>query len=358
MLAGCSTAHAAGTAASSTTRATTTTTTTVVVPTTTTLPPHGNPKDPARIISRKNLPDPFVLKVPGGYQLYASSTKISGLVVPTAFSKTITQWPTLHSAMPVVPPWAQRGFTWAPDVRYLDGRYVMYFDSITQPSQYLDTAASGFSRYAQCIGVATSKVPGGPFVGQETPLICDFPAHGAIDPRTYLAPDGRLYLDWKSDNNAGYPSAFASTQLFAQPLSATGLSLDGPAHLLLTSSEPWQEQIVEAPEMVAANGDYWLFYSGSWFNSPTYGIGLARCFGPTGPCADVSPTGPWLASNSEGTGPGEESLFQDAAGQWWMMYSPWYYGLPGTAGRPIAMALVGFSTRGPYIAAWPTAASS
>ena len=63
------------------------------------------------------------------------------------------------------------GFTWAPDVRYLDGRYVMYYDSIAQPSLYFDAEASGFSQYAQCIGVATSKAPGGPFVGENAPLI-------------------------------------------------------------------------------------------------------------------------------------------------------------------------------------------
>jgi beta-xylosidase len=365
VLAGCSSARAVDTEGANSTRATpttttttTTTTSTVPVPTTTTLPPRGSLKYPARIIDRRNLPDPFVLKVPGGYQLYASSTAIVSSVIPTAFSTSISHWPAFHSALPVVPPWAVRGFTWAPDVRYLDGRYVMYFDSIAQPSLYFDADVSGFSRYAQCIGIATSSAPGGPFVGQPSPLICDFAAHGAIDPRTFLAADARLFLDWKSDDNAAYPSAFPPTNLYAQQLSLNGLSLAGPAHLLMSSAASWQEEIVEAPDMVEVAGRYWLFYSGSWFNSPTYGIGYAVCKGPIGPCKDLEPERPWLGSNREGAGPGEESLFRDSTGQWWMVYAPWYFGRLGQQARPLAMALVGFSPRRPYIAAWPATATS
>lgn len=299
-----------------------------------------------------------MLKVPGGYELYASQTAISSPIIPTAFSSTLTQWPALHGAMRVLPPWATIGFTWAPDVRYLDGRYVMYFDSIAQQSLYLDRDASGFSRFAQCIGVATSRAPGGPFVGRRSPLICDFTSHGAIDPRTFLAPGGQLYLDWKSDNNAANPAPFPPTRLYAQPLSSNGLSLQGPARLLMTASEPWQTGIVEAPDMVEVGGAYWLFYSGSWFNGPGYGIGLARCAGPVGPCTDLSRTAPWLGSNRQGPGPGEESLFEDTSAQWWMLYSPWFFGVFGQKDRPIALAPLGFSAHGPYIAALPATASS
>ena len=201
--------------------------------------------------------------------------------------------------------------TGRPDVRYLDGEYVMYFDSMAQPSLYYDQQGTGFSHYAQCIGVATSTAPAGPFTGRSSPLICDFGAHGAIDPRTFLASDGDLYLDWKSDDNAAAPAAYAVSHLYAQRLSANGLSLDGPPHLLLTADERWQAKIVEAPDMVEARGKFWLFYSGSWFNSSNYGVGYASCAGPIGPCTDQSVHGPFIGSNSQGQGPGEESLFED-----------------------------------------------
>lgn len=355
LLAGCSSAGAAGTAARHAGHASSTTTT--LIPPTTSPPPAGDPAAPALITSSVNLPDPFVLKVPGGYELYASQTGTSSPIIPTAFSATLYHWPPVHSAMGTLPSWATLGFTWAPDVRRRDGRYIMYFDSIAQPTLYFDRAATGFSRYAQCIGVATSTVPGGPFVGERSPLICDFRAHGAIDPRTFLAPDGQLYLDWKSDDNAATPAPYPPTQLFAQQLSASGLALSGPAHLLLSGAEPWQAGIVEAPDMVGVRAAYWLFYSGSWFNGAGYGIGIARCESPIGPCTDLSPARPWVASNRQGAGPGEESLFENTNGQWWMLYSPWYFGWLGRGYRPAAMAPLGFSVSGPYIAAPPTGAS-
>ncbi|HKH88436.1 MAG TPA: family 43 glycosylhydrolase, partial [Acidimicrobiales bacterium] len=182
VLGACSTAAAIGT--SSTTGPTTTgptttapttlpfTSTTSTTPTLTTAPPPtGEAAAPALVTTpNENLPDPFILKVPGGYELYASQTGLYGPTIPTAFSTTIYHWPAVHAAMPEVPSWATFGFTWAPDVRRLDGRYVMYFDSLVQPSIYFDRAGSGFSQYAQCIGVATSSAPEGPFVGQSHPL--------------------------------------------------------------------------------------------------------------------------------------------------------------------------------------------
>jgi len=366
-LAGCSSAAAVTTAStaegavstSNAPRPATTTTSippaTTSVPPTTVPPPAGNAQDPAAITDPGgNLPDPFVLKVPGGYELYASQTGLYAQSIPTAFSKTFGRWPATHAALIVTPPWATDGFDWAPDVRHLDGEYVMYFDSLAQPSLYYNGEGTGFSQYAQCIGVATSKAPGGPFVGRAAPLICDFAAHGAIDARTFLAPSGQLYLDWKSDDNAASPAPYLATHLYAQQLSPNGLSLKGPAHLLLSADARWQENIVEAPDMVVARGTFWLFYSGSWFNGSSYGVGYATCAGPIGPCADRTTSGPFLGSNSQGEGPGEESLFEDTNGDWWILYSPWFFGWQGTSNRPLAIAPIAFKAS-PYLAAPVTA---
>jgi beta-xylosidase len=304
--------------------------------------------------SKNNLPDPDVLKVPGGYQLYASQTSIYSQSVPTSFSKTFGHWGTTHSALPKDPSWGSFGFNWSPDVHFIRGRYVMYFDSLAQPSLYYNPGGSGFSRYAQCIGIATSKHPGGPFVAQSKPLICDFSAHGAIDPRAFLAPNGQLYLDWKSDNNAANPAPFPPTHLYAQRLTRNGLSLAGPAHLLLSADAPWQINIIEAPDMVQARGHYFLFYSGAWFFSGAYGIGYATCKGPIGPCTDRTKKGPFVGSNKQGRGPGEESLFIDPKGQWWMLYSPWCSGFKGRPNRPLAIAPIAFKAS-PYIAALASA---
>jgi beta-xylosidase len=334
------------------------TTTQPQVPPQTAPPAHGNTADPATITTPgRNLPDPDVIEVPGGYELYASQTSIQTPVLPTAFSTNPDHWPPVHASIPTLPPWAVNGFLWAPDVRYIEGEYVMYFDSIVPSDVYDSVYQSGLGKFAQCIGLAVSKKPAGPFVGTSFPLICDFAAHGAIDPRTFVASNGTIWLDWKSDTNANTPAPYAPATLYAQQLTPNGLALAGPPHRLMWASSYWQQGIVEAPDMVEVRGKYWLLYSGSWFNQATYGIGIASCAGPTGPCTNLSTSGPWLGSNSQGGGPGEESAFEDRNGDWWLLYSPWSEDWESYTFRPIAMAPIGFGSEGPYIATSPKGAS-
>ena len=204
----------------------------------------------------------------------------------------------------------------------------------------------GFSQRAQCIGIATANSPAGPFTPvSRSPLVCQFNHHGAIDPRSFEAPNGRLYLDWKSDDNTdpGYPP----THLWAQELSKNGLAFEGARYVLISGSrQVWNGGLVEAPDMVYSGHTYWLFYSGSWFNTSGYTIGVAKCSGPVGPCKSFS-TRPWLGSNSQGAGPGEESLFHNPQG-WWIVYNPW--SLYAHAYRSVEIAKVYFGPSGPYLA--------
>ena len=117
----------------------------------------------------------------------------------------------------------------------------------------------------------------------------------------------------------------------------------------MSPDEAWQGTIVEAPDMVEVNGAYWLLYSGNWFNQPAYGIGVAFCAKPSGPCADTSDQ-PLLGSNLQGQGPGEASFFRNAAGIW-MLYTP--VRLTTTFPfRPVDITRMGFApSSGPYLAA-------
>jgi hypothetical protein len=184
--------------------------------------------------------------------------------------------------------------------------------------------------------------------------VCQTAQHGTIDPRTFVAPDGTIYLLFKSDDNA--PATTIPTNIYAQPLSADGLALLGTPTRIFGPDEPWQGTIVEAPDMVLVKGIYWLFYSGNWFNESAYAIGFARCTGPLGPCADVTAQ-PLLASNAQGQGPGEESLFENSQGVY-LLYSPFLYNSFGySAPRPVLMVRLGFGPLGPYLASpWPTVA--
>jgi hypothetical protein len=159
---------------------------------------------------------------------------------------------------------------------------------------------------------------------------------------------------WKSEDNANPhvpgPDQNGQTGIYAQDLSADGRTLLGQAVKILGPTQSWEGSIVEAPDMIEAWGTYWLFFSGNWYYSSSYGIGVAACQTPFGPCADVNPA-PFLGSNLQGSGPGEESLFVDGADVW-LVYNPFQSNDPGPViPRPAVMTRLGFTPQGPYLAA-------
>ena len=302
----------------------------------------ANPGAPALIPEPdQNQPDAFVFASKSGYFLYSSQTSMFTPPIVVSYSKVLGRWPSPRPAMALDPSWATPGFTWAPDVSRIDGRYVLYFDALANPSY---PGAQG-----QCLGAATATKAVGPFVPTPSPLVCQPAFGGAIDPRTFVGPAGGHWLLWKSDENSDFQGPTDVTHLFSQRLSRNGLSVVGPQFELLSADEVWQHRIVEAPDLVEVDGTYWLFYSGGWFNKPYYAIGLARCPGPAGPCTDLSPT-PWLASNTQGRGPGEESLFVDREGGTWMAYSPTAL-LSEASVRPVALVRVALTPAGPELLA-------
>ena len=59
---------------------------------------------------------------------------------------------------------------------------------------------------------------------------------------------------------------------------------------------------------------------------------------------------PLVASNDQGQGPGEQSLFVDLDGRLWMAYSPLAQDYTTASSRPVALARIGLSDAGPYLA--------
>jgi glycosyl hydrolase family 43 len=301
--------------------------------------PPSSP-DPAApgttIISGADQPDPFMATEGGRDYLFTSQDRVPANV-PVRSGTIIGQWGPMTDALPDLPAWAEAGNTWAPDVHRFGSHYILYF-----------TAEVKFPGHQiECIGDAISTRIDGPYIAAATPFICQLGQGGSIDPRTFVDADGTPYLLWKSDENS---FSTAPTGIYAQRLSANGERLEGPATRIFGPDEPWQGTIVEAPDLVLVRGVYQLFYSGNWFNQAGYAIGVARCAGPLGPCADTSST-PLLSSNAQGSGPGEASVFANAQGVW-LLYTPFRstLPLPGPP-RPVAMARLGFGPSGPYLAA-------
>ncbi len=303
-------------------------------------PPPADPAAPAKIVGPDpDQANPFVLVDRGRRYLYSSGCCWDTFQIPVReMTDREGAWGPMIDALPVVPPWAISGKTWGPDARRIAGRYVLYFTAGLKDQP----------RFRQCIGAATADVPTGPFTPMPEPIVCQLERKGSIDPRTFVDADGTLWMHWKSDDNAEEDGTHAS--LFAQQLSEDGLTLVGERYEILTADQPWEGRIVEAPHMILVGGRYWLFYSGNWFNQPYYGIGVAECVGPAGPCTKPY-SGPFLSTNAQGAGPGESSHFIDRDGIW-MVYGPWAVEYEKVTPRPVALARLAFNGDGPYLAAF------
>jgi len=300
-------------------------------------PALADPQNPGVIVnSGPDQPDPFVFVQSGRYYLFTSRDQVPQNV-PVRSATVFGQWGAPSDALPDTPAWATPDTMWAPDVAQFGDHYMMYFTS----------ELAGSSQPTMCIGDAISTNPAGPYIPSQTPFVCQLSMGGSIDPRVFVDSNGQDSMIWKSDQNSLKTNI--PTAIWSQPLSADGLHLLGAPTEIFSPEEAWQNAIVEAPQMVLVNGAYYLFYSGGWFNQTSYAIGVARCTGPGGPCHDTS-SKPFLASNAQGAGPGEESVFSNSAGIW-MLYTPWSSALPNPGPpRPVAMAHLGFGPEGPYLA--------
>jgi beta-xylosidase len=271
-----------------------------------------------------NFPDAFVL--PHGAEFIAYSTN-DGANVPVAVSHNLSTWNVLtdptdpkrkYDALPRLGSWAKEGFTWAPEVLELNGKYLLYY------------TASARRENMQCVGVAVAADPKGPFVdAASVPIACQTKLGGTIDASPFKDTDGSLYLYFKNDGNRVH----VRTALYGQRLGPDGTTVTGEPQELLRDDEKWEDRVIEAPTMVRAPTGYDLFYSGGFFGwnpdegglSP-YAMGYASCASPLGPCKP-SPANPLLHSFKDRdagclSGPGHQSIFS-AAGRMFLSFHAW-----------------------------------
>jgi beta-xylosidase len=206
---------------------------------------------------------------------------------------------------------------WAPSLLVSDepcpgnssgGCYVMYY------------VGSSAQFGVNCIGVATSPLPGGPFVdqgplgldgssGAGMPIGCgDATGQGNIDPSPFIDSSGQPYLYVSTDSVCTGGACAWKPTLSVLPLTADFLRAAG-ARVALFSGDPgtWEgaglkTPTVEGPAMTVHNGTYYLFYSGgNWQGA--YGMGYATSSSPTGPFSK-SPGNPILAQTATVFSPG------------------------------------------------------
>jgi arabinan endo-1,5-alpha-L-arabinosidase len=201
---------------------------------------------------------------------------------------------------------------WAPDVRKLGNRWVMYV-TVTET-----TVAPG----ASAIGAATAPTPAGPWTFVDTPVVAPRPSGDGgwlwtFDPAQLTTPDGRKFLY--------YGSYFGG--VWVSELTADGLHPTGPATRVAIDNK------FEGAYVVRRNGWYYLFASSAnCCAGPTtgYSVSAGRSRDPRGPFTDklgqslnVSRAGgtPVIAPNgNRWVGTGHNGLITDRLGQDWFVY--------------------------------------
>ncbi len=277
------------------------------------LAPAVEPEHAVNPVLDRDFPDPSVLQVEETY--YAFATNSGRTNIQVARSKDLRRWEYLKDALPALPEWAVQefGWAWSPAVSATPEGYVMY----------LTARYDIGGRQVQCIAVAMSEVPEGPFESLcGEPFICQTDQGGSIDPTPFIDDDGSRYLLWKNDGN----SLDAPTWIHIQRVSMDGLTLLGEPARLITADRSWEGVLVEAPTLWKYNGKYYLFYSGNHFTSSSYAIGYAVADSLWGPYR--KPDKPLLATDARRglVGPGGQDIVVGPEGATWMLYHAWSLG--------------------------------
>jgi arabinan endo-1,5-alpha-L-arabinosidase len=298
--------------------------------------------------------DPSIIQGRDGYwYAYATSDPLVaggpfGLM-HMARTKDFGSWEYLGTVFndQTKPAWAAPGsFFWAPDIRYLDGHYVMYF-TVT------DTAANPGGDPA--IGVATAPTPAGPWTATDGPVVAPKPDgnggfFGTIDPAMLTAADGKRYLYY-----GGFYGGISVTELSPDGMHAVG--------------EPTQVTIGDRYEgSYVVYRDGWYYFMGSSMNccaGPTtgYSVFAGRSRSPRGPFVDadgaaltdsrVGGTTVITQNGNKWIGPGHHAFITDAAGQDHIVYhaidrgTPWLTNPFGINRRPMLIDKID------WINGWP-----
>ncbi|MET9313265.1 family 43 glycosylhydrolase [Kribbella sp. NPDC003505] len=286
--------------------------------------------------------DPSIIQGRDGYwYAYATSDPLVANgpfgLMHMARTKDFGSWEYLGTVFDdqTKPAWAAPGsFFWAPDIRYFDGHYVMYF-TVT------DTNANAGGDPA--IGVATAPTPAGPWTATDGPVVTPKPDgnggfYGTIDPAMLTAADGKRYLYY-----GGFYGGISVTELSADGLHAVG--------------DPTQVTIGDRYEgSYVVYRDGWYYFMGSSMNccaGPTtgYSVFAGRSRSPRGPFLDadgaaltdsrVGGTTVITQNGNKWIGPGHHAFITDVAGQDHIVYhaidrgTPWLTNPFGINRRPM-----------------------
>ena len=323
-----------------------------------TLVPAGTAyPDSIPVYGATDIHDPSMVQTPaGGYLLFGTHDGIHEHSSPDSI-----HWTDIGQAFGTQPAWTGQydnhdNDLWAPGVKYLNGRYFMYY------------AASTFGTRTSAIGVATSATGApGSFVDSGSPVITSgfinnaYTRYNAIDPDLVVATDGTWWMNFGSYSEDGIdmiqidPST--GRQLASNPtLYQLANRFGGP---LSGGNE------IEGSFVYPHGGFYYLFASFDGCcagTNSTYHIVVGRSTAPNGPYTDrgglpmtVGGGTVVLAAHGRFIGPGGQGVLHNGTGD--LLYYHFYNGLENGYPR-LGMNYLSWDNNGwPYIAATPAQAT-
>jgi arabinan endo-1,5-alpha-L-arabinosidase len=288
--------------------------------------PPGQFRNPLQVLTPtgsvvESCPDPSIIQgqTDGdkSWYLYCTNERFAdhGYVhlIPISKSDDLVHWTYVGDVFAQMPSWvASNGGLWAPDIRFFNGKYYVYY-SVS------NTKSGGAG-----IFVATSDKPTGPWSASPTAVIEPGPApccgsrmRATID-SAIVEDGGQRYIFYGSFNGG----------ISARLLSPDGMSTSRDTQVQITVPDRY-----EASYIVKRDGYFYLMVSAGDCCAGElsgYGVFVGRSKDPLGPYLDREGNSmlearvggsPVLMMNGNcWIGPGHNAVITDASGQDWMVY--------------------------------------
>jgi arabinan endo-1,5-alpha-L-arabinosidase len=292
-------------------------------------------------ILAKSTPDPTLIRVPdGSFYLYCTEDIRN---VPIYHSADLVHWNFVGTAFTndTRPTFEPRGGLWAPDINYINGKYVLYY------------SMSVWGCNGTCgIGVAVADAPQGPFTDkgalfQSNPI----GVQNSID-QFYFEDGGKKYLFWGS---------FCG--IYGIELADDGLSLKAGAEKFRIAgrqTETFDSQGTEGT-CILKRGNYYYYFGSTGTccegANSTYRVVVGRAESLFGPYLTKDGRSMFdnhyetiLQGNAAFAGPGHNAeIITDDAGNDWLLYHAYLRDNP-KLGRTLCMDKIVWTDGWPTIA--------
>ena len=280
-----------------------------------------------------NLADPTVVRADDGYFYVYATEDIRN--IPIFRSEDLVSWQFMGRAFTdeTRPTALENGNLWAPDITYINGKYVLYYSMALWGQHWLST-----------IGRAVSDGPEGPF--KDLGKLFDsreVNVENSIDQFIYVDDDGSCWIFWGSFYG-----------LFAMELTKDGLNIKEDAEKVHVAGNAYEAVAIHK------RGKYYYMLAsiGSCCagEDSTYTTVVGRSENLLGPY--VNKNGELMLDNKHevlihrngefiGTGHNAD-IVTDDAGKDWILYHAFRSGEPGK-GRLLMLSEVKWEDGWPYV---------